>query len=707
MQRPAKLLRLLCGLLGALTLITSALGAARPLDASQMSHAPLSLTEHLALLEDPSGQLTLSEVQSPAVAQHFKTDLPASQALNFGYTQSAYWLRLELANSSDQPVTRMLEIAYARISDLQLYQPSADGAYTLIATGSGRAFASRPINNRYFVFALNLPAQSRQAYYLRLHSDSPLTVPARLWLPELFARYERNDYSAQAWYFGMASAMLLFNLLLFVTLRDAIYLLYVNAVLFMALAIAAQHGLSKEYLPFDSPLWSEISVGVSYSLAVMAILLFTRRMLNTADIAPRLDRLLKMSTWLLLLSLVGFLIDYQRLIQAATALYGAAALLIISSALYCAMKQQRSAYFFLIAFGFMGIAGAINSLRMLGLLPTNFVTQNGLQFGSGIEMIIMALALADRFNTLRRANERAQAALLHAEQRESESLRESERLLEARVERRTHELSCSIEQLKKTQAELLQAEKLASLGALVAGVAHELNTPIGNALTTATALEDASKTFQAAVLKGELRKSTMLNFVDNAVPMSELISRSCLRAANLISSFKQVAVDQTSEQRRQFDLRTLVDDHIAALRPSFKHAPWLIEVDIADGIALDSYPGPLGQVINNLLQNAIKHGFEGRAQGTLRISAKQLQNTVEIDFMDDGNGMPNEVLSHIFEPFYTTKLGHGGSGLGLSIALNIVTGVLGGTLNATSKQSYGTHFCLHLPLHAPAQTLPA
>jgi hypothetical protein len=119
MQRQAKFQALLCGLLCALTLITPAQAAARPLDVSQISQAPLSLTEHLALLEDPSGQLTLSDVQSPAFAQQFKTDRPAGQALNFGYTQSAYWLRVELANSADRPITRMLEIAYARISDLK------------------------------------------------------------------------------------------------------------------------------------------------------------------------------------------------------------------------------------------------------------------------------------------------------------------------------------------------------------------------------------------------------------------------------------------------------------------------------------------------------------------------------------------------------------------------------------------------------------
>lgn len=707
MQRQTTLRSLLYGLLYTIILMANAQGATRQLDVSQMSAAPVSLTEYLAVLEDPSGQLSLADVQSPAFAAQFKTDLAAAEALNYGYTRSAFWLRLDMANGSDQPLERILEIGYARIAELRLYQPAADGTYTLISTGSNHAFASRPLKNRYFVFALKLPAQTQQSYYLRMQTKSPLVVPARLWQPTAFHAYQRQDYFAQAWYFGMASAMLLFNLLLFVTLRDAIYLLYVNAVLFMALAIAANNGLSKEFFPFDSPLWSEISVGVAYSLAVAAMLLFTRRMLNTAHVAPRLDQLLKLVTLLLLLSPIGFLIDYQNLIQAATAFYGAAALLIIGSAVYCAIKRQRSAYFFLIAFTILGIAGAINAMRFLGLLPTNLMTQNGLQLGSAIEMIIMALALADRFNSLRRDNEQAQAALLQAEQRESESLRESERVLESRVKQRTLELSSSLEQLKQTQAELLQAEKLASLGALVAGVAHELNTPIGNALTTATALEDAAKAFQAAVLKGELRKSTMLSFVDNAVPMSELISRSCRRAASLISSFKQVAVDQTSEQRRQFDLRTLVDDHIAALRPSFKQAPWLIETNIAAGITFDSYPGPLGQVINNLVQNAIKHGFDGRTQGTLTISASRQQDIAEIQVKDDGNGMSAEVLAHIFEPFYTTKLGHGGSGLGLSIARNIVTGVLGGTLNASAQPGLGTLLCLRLPLQAPAQSPPA
>ncbi len=157
-------------------------------------------------------------------------------------------------------------------------------------------------------------------------------------------------------------------------------------------------------------------------------------------------------------------------------------------------------------------------------------------------------------------------------------------------------LEQTLRELRATQSQLIQAEKMASLGQLVAGVAHELNTPIGNALVTASILEAGAKELQQQMHNGELRKSSLLHYVDNNIPMVEMITRSCRRAADLIASFKQVAVDQTSEQRRVFDLRNLVEDNVAAVRPSFRRMPWVIDIDIAPGIACDSHPGPLGQV---------------------------------------------------------------------------------------------------------------
>lgn len=263
------------------------------------------------------------------------------------------------------------------------------------------------------------------------------------------------------------------------------------------------------------------------------------------------------------------------------------------------------------------------------------------------------------------------------------------------------DLSGALHNLSVAQEELVSQGKMAALGALVAGVAHELNTPIGNALTVASTLEHKAHQFQIVFDRGQLLKSTLSEFVQSSAEMASLITRSCARAASLISSFKQVAVDQSSEQRRSFDLRALVDDNVAALRPSFKHASWVIDVDVPADIQCDSYPGPLGQVIANLVQNAVIHAFEGRPNGKLNITASLHDSGVDLVFADDGKGMDAGVLSHIFEPFYTTRMGQGGSGLGLSISRNIVTGLLGGALHASSELGHGSRFVVSFPLLAP------
>jgi len=263
------------------------------------------------------------------------------------------------------------------------------------------------------------------------------------------------------------------------------------------------------------------------------------------------------------------------------------------------------------------------------------------------------------------------------------------------------DLSATIARLKETQASLVQADKLASLGAMVAGVAHELNTPIGNALMTASALGDEAASLGAQVASGGLRRSDLAAYTERSIGMAALIIRSCTRAADLITSFKQVAVDQTAEHRRTFDLLALVEDNVASVMPSFKGIPWVFEIDVPTGISCNSYPGPLGQVIVNLVQNAVAHAFDGQSSGKITITATSDQQSVVLTFSDDGKGMEPSVLEHIFEPFYTTRLGQGGSGLGLSVSMNLITGVLGGTLQAESELGRGSRFIMRFPLEAP------
>jgi signal transduction histidine kinase len=275
------------------------------------------------------------------------------------------------------------------------------------------------------------------------------------------------------------------------------------------------------------------------------------------------------------------------------------------------------------------------------------------------------------------------------------NLQEVNATLEQRVEERSA-------QLADMQQKALNSERLTSLGSMVAGISHELNTPLGNALTVSTTLESQVQTLSQRVEEGKLTRSDMSDFLSGAAEMSLLVTQSITRAANLVASFKQVAVDQTSEQRRVFLLDRVVSDNVAALMPSLGRIHVQVVQDIPADIRCDSFPGPLGQVVTNLVQNAAVHGFNDKAVGQIQIIATLQGDQVELVVVDDGMGMDKKVLMHVFDPFFTTQLGKGSSGLGLSVSYRIATSVLGGSISARSEPGQGSTFTLKFPVKAPA-----
>lgn len=294
-------------------------------------------------------------------------------------------------------------------------------------------------------------------------------------------------------------------------------------------------------------------------------------------------------------------------------------------------------------------------------------------------------------------------------QREAE-LRELNAELEARVQARTADLeranadlSVAMTTLEQAQDELVRSEKMAALGGLVAGVAHELNTPIGNSLMVASTLGDRTHEFEDGLESG-LTRSALNRHLSICREASLSLVRNLQRAAELISSFKQVAVDQTTSARRRFSLDEVVREIILTLSPAMRKASWRIETMVPPGIRFDSYPGPLGQVLTNLINNAAIHAFGENAAGVVRIEAGRVDdNQVQLVVSDDGEGISPEHLARIFDPFFTTRMGRGGTGLGLSICHNIVENILGGRINVTSAPGEGTVFSLTLPLVAPQE----
>jgi PAS domain S-box-containing protein len=282
--------------------------------------------------------------------------------------------------------------------------------------------------------------------------------------------------------------------------------------------------------------------------------------------------------------------------------------------------------------------------------------------------------------------------------------------LELRVSERTQaldqsnrELVVTMDTLKHTQDELINSEKLASLGSLVAGVAHELNTPLGNAMVSASTMTHDIEQMEQRLGEGNLTKSAFETFIHRVKEGTQLTLRSVERSVSLITSFKQVAVDQDSERRRTFDLAQTLHEVLDTLRPGIKLRPLQLEVDFCDAVAMDSFPGPLGQVVMNVVTNAVNHAFDAMDAGVIRVSAvRQSDSVVCVSIEDNGVGIPTEHLGQIFDPFFTTRLGRGGSGLGLSISHRITTKVLGGNLTVHSVVGQGTRFDLVLPVKAPS-----
>ena len=303
-----------------------------------------------------------------------------------------------------------------------------------------------------------------------------------------------------------------------------------------------------------------------------------------------------------------------------------------------------------------------------------------------------------------------------------EEYREINEQLEQRVEARTRELELAnrdlahaneelgeaVLRLHSTREQLVEQEKLAALGNLVAGFAHELNTPIGNAVTVSTTLANNCNSFSKLFYSEKaLHRSVLDNFIQDALYGTEILHKTLERAAALIGNFKQIAVDRSNTHRRKFDLAEVIEAEATVLRVELKRHWVQLETDIPHKMQMDSYPGILGQILTNLVQNAMLHGLSERTDGVIKIEAHALDNDkLSLSVSDNGLGMSKDVQKRIFEPFFTTRMGRGGSGLGLHIVHNLVHGALGGKISVESDPGQGSCFTLILPCSSP-ESLPA
>jgi len=417
------------------------------------------LATHVEYLEDPSGRLTFEEVQDATHAAAFRP-VPGGSEINFGYSQSTYWLRFRLASPSSTPAQWWLEIAYFSLNHIRLYGP--EGPPTI--TGYAYPFEQRPIAHRFFVLPIEVGAEPID-FYLQVRSSGSLTIPLHLWQPRAFTAETASSYGAISLYFGALAALLLYNLLLYLSLREASYLLYVCFVASMACGQLALTGIGSQYLWSGWEHWNIAASDFGFSAAGLFGLWFARRFLDTRHIMPRLDRLL-----LIVLSLFAFnllYIVFHDLFtnEAPTAL--AAKVLSINSLPACLIgiaagviglrRGRGGARFFLMAWAALLLGAALAGMRNFGWVPTNVLTAHMLQIGSALEMLLLSFALADRIHSERRAREEAQMEALIARQAMVDTLDQAASTLEERIAERTQELAQANRRLSDRECQLRQA----------------------------------------------------------------------------------------------------------------------------------------------------------------------------------------------------------------------------------------------------------
>ncbi|WP_169125760.1 7TM diverse intracellular signaling domain-containing protein [Aromatoleum evansii] len=417
------------------------------------------LAGHLDFVEDERGILDVADLADPAVAARFRPAGFKGNDINFGYSASAFWLRLDVEPEAGRPADWLLEIGFPSLDRVDVFVAGPNGMSRQTG-GDLRPFSARPFAHRNLVFPLALESGVVQTVYLRVESKGSLTVPATLWTPAALHRHDHAQYAILALYYGMLFALGAYNLLLYLSLHDRVYLAYVAFVAAMAVGQLSLNGLGNQFLWPNWPAWGDVALPSGFAAAGLFGALFTRIFLETRRQTSRLDRLIVvLAAGFAIAVLVVMPVNYRVAAVLISLLGLAFSLTAVVAGVRCLLNRYPGARYFLVAWSLLLGGVAVMGMRNLSWLPTNLFTTYAMQLGSALEMLLLSFALADRIHIVRRGKEAAQLEMLAVKETMVETLQRSERELEQRVAQRTAELAAANERLRENEVALIRAAR--------------------------------------------------------------------------------------------------------------------------------------------------------------------------------------------------------------------------------------------------------
>lgn len=678
----------------------------------------LRMEKGIFLFRDPGCMLSFDKVLKK------KFNYLDQAVPNIGITSDRVWIRFTVQNTSKSK-DLMLVVAQPALDSLVLYQQEKNGFTESVHLGKYKKFSDRLVLNANYLFPVSIPLGGQKTFYVQVSSTDQIQLPVYLGTSRSILVDDNNRNILFGLYAGIILIMILYNLFISFTVKDSSYLFYIIYIFFVGLTQATFQGYAFKYLWPGSP-WLAINSSVLVPFfSGITTALFLIRFLQTKKNTPVLHNGILFFIGLYIITLAVWFSGYhtQSIKSLQTlALLGSLYFLFVANAIR--RKGSRPALFFLIAYTIFLLAVVIFVLRNFNLVPYNMFTSYILEIGSVIQITLLSFALADKINIYRKDKEQSQEQALQISKENERLIREQNIELETQVNIRTEELQKSnyalndtLKDLKEAQSQLVDAEKMAGLGQLTAGIAHEINNPINFVTSNIKPLRMDINDLYDVIAKYEqidpekdialqldevagFKRQIDLEYIKTEInSLLSGIGDGANRTAEIIRSLKNFSRLDESDTK-PVDINEGLESTLILLRSTI---PENIEVvkDLHTLPQVECLPGKINQVFMNLITNAIqaiKTKKDTSNKEQLCITTKDMGDSVQISIRDTGPGMTEEIKQKIFEPFFTTKEVGEGTGLGLSIVFSIIEKHKGNIEVITSVNS-GTEFIITLPVN--------